>query len=158
MKGTAFVFRLVAWAAGGFVVGFIASHSLYALTPPRLVAAPAAIEPRTASDGHQFASDAGIMLKFIKPDRTGDFEATINRLSEALARSNDAERRQQAHGWRVFKAIEPATNGDAVYMFRSTRRSGVPTIPLPGFWRRLFQRRRSRCIGGMQTHRRPGNT
>jgi hypothetical protein len=117
MKRTAFVLRLVAWAAGGVAVGFIVSHSLYALTPPRLAAAPAAIEPQTASDGHQFASDAGIMLKFIKADKTGDFEATVDKLREALARSNNPERRRQAQSWRVFKAIEPATNGDAVYVF-----------------------------------------
>jgi hypothetical protein len=117
MKRTAFVLRLVAWAAGGVAVGFIVSHSLYALTPPRLAAAPAAIEPQTASDGHQFASDAGIMLKFIKADKTGDFEATVDKLREALARSNNPERRRQAQSWRVFKAMEPATNGDAVYVF-----------------------------------------
>ena len=80
MIRTAFVLRLVAWAAGGFVVGFILSHSLYALTPPRLDSARAAIEPQSSSAGHRFASDAGIMLKFIKPDKTGDFEATVDKL------------------------------------------------------------------------------
>ena len=57
------------------------------------------------------------MLKFIRADKTADFEATVNKLQEALARSRNPERRQQAQSWRVFKAIEPATNGDAVYVF-----------------------------------------
>ena len=57
------------------------------------------------------------MLKFIKPDKTADFEATVNKLQEALTQSSNPERRQQAQSWRVFKAIEPATNGDAVYVF-----------------------------------------
>ena len=117
MTRIAFVSRLVAGAAGGFAVGFILSHSLYAITPPRLAAARAAIAPQTTSAGHLFASDAGIMLKFIKRDKTDDFEATVDKLREALARSNNPERRRQAQSWRVFKAIEPATNGDAVYVF-----------------------------------------
>jgi hypothetical protein len=117
MRRVAFVLRLVGWAAGGFVVGFTLSHSLYALTPPRLETARAAIEPQTSSAGHRFASDAAIMLKFIRPDRIDDFEATVDKLKDALARSNNPERRRQARSWRVFKAVEPATNGDAVYVF-----------------------------------------
>ena len=117
MTRTAFVLRLVSWALGGLVVGFTLSRSMYALPPPRLEAARAAIQPQTSSAGHRFSSDAAIMLKFIKADKTDDFEATVDRLREALAHSNNPERRRQARSWRVFKAVEPATNGDAVYVF-----------------------------------------
>lgn len=117
MNRTAFAFRLFAWFAAGVVMGFMLSNLVRALRPPQLVAAPAAIEPQTESDARRFASDAGIMLKFIKADRTADFESTVNKLQEALAQSRDPERRQQALSWRVFKAVEPATNGDAVYVF-----------------------------------------
>ncbi len=114
---SAFVLRLLVWSLGGFVVGFVLSSSMGALAIPQLPAAQAAIGPQTRSAGHWFVSDAGIMLKFIKPDKTEDFEATINKLNEALARSTHPERRQQALSWRVFRALEPATNGDAVYVF-----------------------------------------
>ncbi len=117
MSRNPFLVRLVAGAAGGCVVGFILSSWWYDLAPPQLVAAPAAIDPETTSEGYQFASDAGIMLKFIKADRTADFEATVGKLQEALARSGNPERRQQAQSWRVFRAAQPATNGDAVYVF-----------------------------------------
>jgi hypothetical protein len=117
MNRTAFAFRLLAWSAGGFVVGFMLSHSVRALRPPQLAFVPAAIEPQTESDARRFASDAGIMLKFVKPGKTADFESTVDKLREALARSRNPERRQQAQSWRVFKAVEPATNGDAVYVF-----------------------------------------
>ena len=117
MSRTALAFRLFAWSAAGFVVGFMLSSSVRALQPPQLVAAPAAIAPQAESDARRFVSDAGIMLKFIKPDRTADFESTVNKLQEALKKSRDPERRQQAQSWRVFKAVEPATNGDAVYVF-----------------------------------------
>jgi hypothetical protein len=59
-------------------VGFTLSHSLYALTPPRLETARAAIESQTSSAGHRFASDAAIMLKFIRPDRIEISEALLS--------------------------------------------------------------------------------
>lgn len=111
------VFRLFPWLAGGFVVGFIVSDSVLASKTPQLVLTRAAIEPGSASAGRRFTSDAGIVLKFIKADRVGDFEATVEKLKEALLRSRDPGRREQAQSWRVFKAVEPATNGDAVYVF-----------------------------------------
>lgn len=117
MRRNPFLGRLVAGALGGCVVGFLLSSSWYELAPPQLVAAPAALDPEAISGGYQFASDAGMMLKFIKADRTADFEATVGKLQEALAHSENPERRQQAQSWRVFKAAQPATNGDAVYVF-----------------------------------------
>jgi 23S rRNA G2069 N7-methylase RlmK/C1962 C5-methylase RlmI len=117
MRRTAFAFRLAAWAAGGCVVGFMLSVSVVALKRPHLAVTRAAIAPQSLSSGHRFASDAGIMLKFIKPDRVEDFEAIVEKLKEALALSSDPERQEQAQSWRVFKAVEPATNGDAVYVF-----------------------------------------
>jgi len=103
--------------AGGFVVGFIVSDSVLALRTPHLAVTRAAMQPQSAAAGHRFTSDAGIVLKFIKADRTGDFEATVEKLKEALSRSSDPARKEQARSWRVFKAVEPATNGDAVYVF-----------------------------------------
>ena len=117
MSRTALAFRLFASSAAGFVLGFMLTHTVRAWQPPHLVAAPSAIEPKTESAARRFVSDAGIMLKFIKPDRTADFESTMTKLQEALAQSRDPERRQQAQSWRVFRAVEPATNGDAVYVF-----------------------------------------
>jgi hypothetical protein len=57
------------------------------------------------------------MIKFVRRDRLNDFEATIAKLREALARSSSPQRRQQGNGWRVYKVVEPASNGDAVYVF-----------------------------------------
>jgi hypothetical protein len=57
------------------------------------------------------------MVKFIKPEKAADFEATVARLEEALERSNNPQRRLQGASWKVFRALEPATNGDAVYVF-----------------------------------------
>jgi hypothetical protein len=61
-----------------------------------------------------FAADAGIMVKYIRPDKKADFEATIAKLKEALDRTDNPERRRQAATWRVFRALESATNGDVI--------------------------------------------
>ncbi|MBI3493516.1 MAG: hypothetical protein HY047_17305 [Acidobacteria bacterium] len=72
---------------------------------------------QVASTPRVFASDAGLVLNFIKPDKTGDFEAVIAKLKEALAKSANPERKQQAASWKVFKSPEPATGGNALYVF-----------------------------------------
>jgi hypothetical protein len=64
-----------------------------------------------------FASDAGMVLNFIKPDKTADFEATVAKLREALEKSEKPERKQQAVGWKVFRAMEPGANGAVLYVF-----------------------------------------
>ena len=64
-----------------------------------------------------FASDAGMVLNFIKPDRTADFEEIVGKLKEALANSDKPERKQQAASWTVFRALEPGANGSVLYVF-----------------------------------------
>lgn len=83
----------------------------------------AASVPVFAQNGQQaptarvFASDAGMVLNFIKPDKTADFEAVVTKLKEALARSDKPERQQQAASWKVFKSPDPAAGGNALYIF-----------------------------------------
>ena len=72
-------------------------------------AQPAA--PIMALDG-----DAAIVTILIKPDKTADFEAVLNKLKESLAKNEKAERKQQAAGWKVFKSSQMA-QGNAVYIF-----------------------------------------
>ena len=70
-----------------------------------------------APKGRVFDGDAGIIFNQIKPDKTADFERVIARLREALEKSDDPVRRQQAAGWRVFKSVEPGPNGTVLYLF-----------------------------------------
>jgi len=98
-------------AVGGFV-GVLAAGSAQAqqATPPaqQAAAAPAA---------RVFGSDAGMVLNFIKADKTADFEAIIGKLKEALQKSEKPERKAQAASWKVFKSPEPAAGGNALYVF-----------------------------------------
>jgi hypothetical protein len=107
--------RMLIGAVGGCVVGFVAMTWRDWAVEARLAIAPVARQ--SPAPARVFASDAAIMVKYIKPDKTADFEATVARLKEALERTDSPERRQQAATWKVFRAVEPATNGDAVYVF-----------------------------------------
>ena len=64
-----------------------------------------------------FGSNTGLVLNFIKPDKTADFESVIGKLKEALQKSAKPERKQQAASWKVFKSPDPAAGGNVLYVF-----------------------------------------
>jgi hypothetical protein len=98
--------------AVGLVVGVLAAGSAQAqqATPPAQQAAAAPAK-------RVFGSDAGLVLNFIKADKTADFEAVMVKLKEALNKSDKPERKAQAASWKVFKSPEPAAGGNALYVF-----------------------------------------
>ena len=63
-----------------------------------------------------FSSDAAMLTFFIKPDKAADFEKVMAKLHQALANSDKPERKQQAAGWKLFKAAEPGPNGTVLYI------------------------------------------
>jgi hypothetical protein len=82
---------------------------------------PAASSPQTQQTERAprvFASDAGLVLNFVKPDKTADFEEVIGRLREALQKSEKPERKQQAASWKVFRAAEAGNGGSVLYVFK----------------------------------------
>jgi len=98
--------RLLMWTVGGAVVGFLLTTTFpYS---PNAYAAPAT----RMSNG-----DAGLILNFVKPDKTADFEATVAKLNEALKTSTKPERQAQAKGWKIFRAAEPGADGSVLYVF-----------------------------------------
>jgi hypothetical protein len=90
-------------------------------TSPAAPADPQAPAPATPATPPQttrvLAGDAGLIFFPVKPDRAGDFEKIMAKLKEALATSEDATLREQAAGWKVFKAVEPGPNASALYVF-----------------------------------------
>ncbi len=80
-------------------------------------AAAASSSTQSGSPGRVFASDAGMVLNFIKADKAADFEMVMAKLKEALAKSEKPERKQQAAGWKIFRAVEPGANGSILYLF-----------------------------------------
>jgi len=102
----------------GLVVGTLSAATVFAQTPPAQ-GAPAQPAPaaQAAPTARTFASDAGMVLNFIKPDKTADFEAVVAKLKEALQKSPKPERKQQAATWKVFKSPDPAAGGNVLYVF-----------------------------------------
>ena len=99
----------------GLVVGALSATTAFAQATPA-PAAPAAAA-QAAPTARTFASDGGMVLNFIKPDKTADFETVIGKLKEALAKSEKPERKQQAASWKVFKSPDPAAGGNVLYVF-----------------------------------------
>jgi hypothetical protein len=64
-----------------------------------------------------FGSNAGLVLNFIKPDKTADFEAVVAKVKAALQKSTNPQRQLQAASWRVFKSLDPAAGGTALYVY-----------------------------------------
>jgi len=96
----------------GFLAGMVVSATaVYAQQP----AAPAQ-QAQAVSNARLFNNDAGMVLNFIKPDKTADFEAVMAKLKEALEKSEKPERKQQAAGWKVFKSADPA-GANVLYVF-----------------------------------------
>jgi hypothetical protein len=96
----------------GLVAGMLSAATVFAQAAPAAPAqAPAAPSPFV------FPGDAGVILNFVKPDKTADFEMVLGKLKEALAKSEKPERKAQAAGWKVFKASEPGPSGAVIYVF-----------------------------------------
>lgn len=84
-----------------------------AQTPATTATAP----PPAVPHSRLFTADAGIMFTIVKPDKVADFEAVMARVKEALAKSTDAKRKQQALAWDVYKGVETASGGGVVYIW-----------------------------------------
>jgi hypothetical protein len=100
------------WIGVILLVGVLSSTAVRAQQPP---AAPAP-QAQTVSNARIFPNDAGMVLNFIKPDKTADFEMIMGKLKEALMKSEKPERKQQAAGWKVFKSADPA-GANTLYVY-----------------------------------------
>jgi hypothetical protein len=111
--------RRAGWIASGLIVGILSGTVVRAQQPP--AQQPPAQQPaqqaQQAPTTRVFASDAGMVLNFIKPDKTADFEAVVVKLKEALQKSEKPERKEQAKSWKVFKSPDPAAGGNVLYVF-----------------------------------------
>jgi hypothetical protein len=107
----------------GFMAGVLSATAAFAQAPAQgqpAAGAPAQGQPAAAQAApttRTFASDGGMVLNFIKPDKGADFEAVVAKLKEALAKSEKPERKQQAQSWKVFKSPDPAAGGNLLYVF-----------------------------------------
>ncbi len=78
--------------------------------------APEPEPPLVQDRPREFTADTGVLLYFVSPEGEGAFEDTMRRAAEALAASDSEERRQQAEGWRTYRAEEPLADGVLLYV------------------------------------------
>lgn len=83
-----------------------------AQTPPQQPAATQ--EQAPAKPTLAFQNDAGVLLFYIKPDKTADFEDLMTKFKDGLAKLDAPEAKQQAAGMKLFKA--PANATAALYV------------------------------------------
>jgi hypothetical protein len=108
------MFRSIALS---LVMGALGATALHAQAqPPAQQPAQPAQQAQSAVNTRTFPGDAGMILNFIKPDKTADFEAVMTKLKEALQKSEKPERKQQAAGWKIFKSPDPA-GANTLYVF-----------------------------------------
>lgn len=63
-----------------------------------------------------FQNDAGLIIFYIKPDKTADFEELMNKLKEGLGKLDAPEAKQQAASMKLFKNPVAANATVAVYV------------------------------------------
>ena len=102
--------------AAGLVVGMLSAAAAQAQTQQPPPAGQPAAQAQAAVNTRTVPGDAGMILNFIKPDKTADFEAVMAKLKEALQKSEKPERKQQAAGWKIFKSPDPA-GANTLYVF-----------------------------------------
>jgi hypothetical protein len=79
--------------------------------PAGAAAAPAPVLTRT------FTAPAGMIFTAVRPERVLDFEKVMAYFQAALEKSTDPTVREQAAGWRIFKATETAQGGTVLYVY-----------------------------------------
>jgi hypothetical protein len=68
------------------------------------------------SKDYVFSSGAGMLFFYVKPDKSAEFETVVAHLSEALDKTTDPVRKQQAASWKILKSVELQTDSP-VYVF-----------------------------------------
>ena len=105
-------YRLLAsLVAGGVMCARPAAAQPPTPPPPPAQQAAAAPAPRV------FGTNTGVVLNFIKPDKTADFEAVVAKLKDALQKSANAQRKEQAASWKVYKSPDPGPGGSVLYVY-----------------------------------------
>ena len=84
---------------------------------------------QTDQTARVFSEGTGMVLSYVKAGQAAAFERIMERVAEALSTSESADRRQQAVGWKVYKAVEPLDGGVLLYVSMLD-----PVVPGADYW------------------------
>src|SRR4051812_10616067 len=96
------------------VIRFFVVATLLASVP---AAAQTPAAPPAAPATRTFTAPVGLLFNTVRPDKVADFERVVGFLQAALEKSSDAKDREQAKGWRIFRAAEPGPANTVLYVF-----------------------------------------
>jgi len=95
----------LAWVIVGLIVSLLSATPVFTqATPPP----PPAQQAQAAPPARVFTSDAGLVLNFIKPDKTKDFEAVIAKVNTQSGIRMRVNRKRPTHVARHSPAYIPA--------------------------------------------------
>jgi hypothetical protein len=63
-----------------------------------------------------FEGDTALWTMAIRPEKTADFERVMAKMRDALMKSADPARQQQAAGWKVMRMTQPLGDGNIAYV------------------------------------------
>lgn len=101
-------------------VGLLAASLLIGLGAVRGASASDVAQqaaPETAKPVLVLEGPTAMITVLIKPDKTADFELVLDKLREALLKSENPVRQKQAAGWFVYKGGQPI-QGNTAYIMR----------------------------------------
>lgn len=101
----------------GFTLAIMASLLVGSAGAETPLAAATGQAPAQPAPGQLFNSGAGMILHYIKADKAADFEMVLGKMKEALQKSEDPIRKQQAASWKVYKVAEPGPEASVLYAF-----------------------------------------
>ena len=94
-----------------FVSGMAVAAVMLVATPMASAQEPAApAAPVLALEG-----DVSLITMLIKPDKTADFEMVLNKLKEAMSKSDKPGRKEQAAAWKIYKSPTAGPQGTVLY-------------------------------------------
>ena len=64
-----------------------------------------------------FSGGSALMMNYIAPGKTADFERVMRAYGAALSGSDNAQYNQMANGLKIFRAAEPGQNNTVLYMW-----------------------------------------
>jgi len=70
-----------------------------------------------AQAARSFTTPTGMILNYVKRGSTNDFEFVMGKLGEALQTSEAPNRKEQARGWKVYRAREAGPNNSVLYVW-----------------------------------------
>jgi hypothetical protein len=75
-----------------------------------------AVRAQQAPTKVTYTGDMVVLAYSIPADKTGDYEKVVEKLKEALSKSEKPEAKQQLAGWKIMKGSTPQPTGEILYL------------------------------------------